>query len=185
MQNEIWKSVKGYEGLYEVSNLGNVKSIDRFIERSNQWGKYIQKYKGKILKNVLHPNGYFRVDIQGKLFSVHRLVAENFILNKDISKEVNHKDGNKLNNHVDNLEWVTHSENIRHADRTGLRNMPKGENHASYGRISSKSKKVIDTGTGKIYSGAKEASIEIGMKYINLNNRLRGVIKNDTPLKYM
>jgi len=100
---------------YLVSNLGNVKS----------------KRYNKPLKGFVNNSGYKRVQIgssKNKHF-IHRLVAETF-LKKEFSKEfVNHKDGNKLNNSVDNLEWVTRSENDLHAFRNDLRKSRKGENH--------------------------------------------------------
>lgn len=98
-----WRPVPGYEGFYEVSNSGQVKSIYR--------------YK-KILKPMISNTGYERVDLfknkVRKQFSVHRLVAMAFIDNKDKKPFVNHKDENKRNNNVDNLEWVTHIENCHY-----------------------------------------------------------------------
>lgn len=78
-------------------------------------GKVINKKSRKELKGQLNGKGYLRVSIGGKLMFVHRLVAEKFIPNTEEKKQVNHKDGNKLNNNVDNLEWVTNAENRKHA----------------------------------------------------------------------
>ena len=105
---EIWRDIKNYEGIYEVSNLGRIKSISR---------------NGTIKENrILKPNkvmGYSQVGLQKygtrKHKKIHRLVAEAFIPNPENKKEVNHKDGNKANNCVDNLEWVTTSENQLHS----------------------------------------------------------------------
>ncbi|MEI3530091.1 MAG: NUMOD4 domain-containing protein [Bacilli bacterium] len=118
---EIWKDVVGYEGLYRVSNLGRVKSLDCIRRCGN--GECIQK--GIVLKNGFdRGNNYFRTRLSknGKVsdFLVHRLVAQTFIPNPENKPQVNHKDGNKLNNCVDNLEWATGSENIQHAYDTGL-----------------------------------------------------------------
>lgn len=102
---EIWKTINDFKN-YEVSNLGRIKSLPR------------PKTKGGILKSQINKLGYSKITLlkNGKqyLFSIHRLVAEAFISNPNNLPEVNHKDGNKQNNCVDNLEWVTHSENIKH-----------------------------------------------------------------------
>ena len=100
---EEWRDIRGYEGLYQVSNLGRVKSIPR------------EKTKGGILKPLKDTTGYLSVNLykNGKIkrCKIHRLVANNFL-------EVNHKDGNKLNNNLSNLEYVTRSQNILHRFRT-------------------------------------------------------------------
>lgn len=96
--NEIWKPIKGYEGLYEVSNLGRIKSLN-----------YNHTGKEKILKPTKDRYGYLQVTLCKnnikKQYTVHRLVAEAFIDNPDNLPQVNHKDENKQNNNVDNLEW--------------------------------------------------------------------------------
>lgn len=106
--NEEWKDISGYEGLYKVSNLGNVYSF-----KTN-----------KILKTPIGKRGYPNLNLlkngKQKLYVVHRLVAKAFIPNPDNKPEVNHIDGNKTNNCVDNLEWVTSRENTLHARKTGL-----------------------------------------------------------------
>jgi len=105
---EIWKPVVGYEGLYEISNLGKVKSL---------------KYgKERILKSSKNKVGYLMVSLfkdgKHKIYKVHRLVASAFIPNNDLFKtEVNHKDENKENNNIENLEWCTHKYNINYGTR--------------------------------------------------------------------
>lgn len=119
MAKEIWKDIEGYEGLYKVSNLGNVKSADRIVKHS---GKHTRIQKGRILKNLLNAHGYLEVglySIDGKASKqrVHRLVAAAFISNINNKAEVNHIDEVKTNNHVDNLEWCTRIENERHGTK--------------------------------------------------------------------
>lgn len=117
---EIWKDIEGYEGLYQVSNSGRVKSLERYKENHSKLQKVEEKIKTVSIDNI----GYYRVclykDNKLKNARVHRLVAQTFIPNPDNLREVNHKDGNKLNNNIDNLEWVTSSENNKHAWNTGL-----------------------------------------------------------------
>lgn len=107
---EIWKDIKNYEGYYQVSNLGNVKSLSRKIGN-----KY---YKSKMLKKSDN-RGYLQVQLwkhsNMKWSLIHRLVAEAFIPNPEHKLQVNHIDGNKSNNEVSNLEWVSRSENQLHS----------------------------------------------------------------------
>ena len=115
---EIWKDIEGYENKYQVSNLGNVKSLETWTG-----DKYIRREK--ILKNMVYGNGYYYVCLSknGKVkkYKVNRLVAQAFIPNPDNKPFTNHIDGDKLNNNVDNLEWCTQSENMKHASMIGLR----------------------------------------------------------------
>ncbi len=109
---EIWKDIIGHEGTYQVSNLGRVKSLNRIIIYSNGC---VHNQHGKILSGFINTNGYKSIDLyknkKSKKYYIHRLVAEAFIPNPNNLPEVNHKDENKLNNIVDNLEWCTSSEN--------------------------------------------------------------------------
>lgn len=112
---EIWKDIKDYEGKYQVSNLGRVKSLDRIINFSD--GR-VRKFSGKLLKPALAGNGYFFVTLasnqNNKRCYVHRLVAEAFIPNSKNLPQVNHLDENKTNNTASNLEWCTAKENINY-----------------------------------------------------------------------
>lgn len=115
---EIWKDIPEYEGLYQVSNLGRIKSLERFI------------YKGhhnteKILKQTKCKNGYYYVslckDKKVKIIQVHRLVAITFLNNPDNLQIINHIDGNKENNNINNLEWCSYSHNEKEAYKIGLK----------------------------------------------------------------
>ena len=118
---EIWKSVKGFEGFYEVSDLGRVRSVKRTVLYKD--GRMF-KYESVLLKKTKDPRGYLQVGFNknGKKSThrIHRLVAENFIFNNSNDKEVNHIDGVKENNRLDNLEWVTSSENTKKGYELGL-----------------------------------------------------------------
>lgn len=119
--DEEWRDVSGYEGLYQVSNLGRVRSLDRW--RKNGSGEY--KQKGRILNQGDTTTGYKQIvlnkDKKRKTLKVHRLVAIAFIPNPENKPNVNHIDGNPHNNKVENLEWCTQSENVQHAYDTGLK----------------------------------------------------------------
>lgn len=110
---EIWKSIKGFEGLYEISNIGNVRSVDRLV--NNKSGKSLKK--GRQLKPHIS-NGYYGVilskDNKTVKKNIHRLVAEAFIPNPNNLPQINHKDEDKLNNIYTNLEWCDCKYNINY-----------------------------------------------------------------------
>lgn len=107
---EIWKNVSGYEGTYQVSNLGRVKRL-------------FKNGKENILSGKKDKDGYIEVILSSnqkkKYYRLHRLVAEAFVPNLESKPQINHKDRNKQNNSVDNLEWVSGSENVAHTFVTG------------------------------------------------------------------
>lgn len=124
-KQELWKPVVGFEGLYEVSNLGQIKSLQR---TKNNKGK-IQQVPKRILAQAQtnYPSVSLWSDGVLKVKKVHRIVAEAWIPNPLNKSEVNHIDANRLNNCFDNLEWVTRQENCTHAKVNKL--MPSGKNH--------------------------------------------------------
>lgn len=128
---EEWRDIKGFEGYYQASNSGQIRSVDRFVLRKD--GRY-QICKGRILRpfqgtTCNYLSIQFSKDNIPSKHLIHRLIAYTFLdLNPESKLEVNHKDGNRHNNSVDNLEIVTHQQNIDHSIRTGLKN-DYGENH--------------------------------------------------------
>jgi hypothetical protein len=139
---EIWKDIPGYEGIYQASSLGRIKSLKRIAELRY---KYKRTIRERILKLVPDNFGYYKVSLHKdkkiKTIKVHKLVALTFIKNEENKREVNHIDGNKKNNKPDNLEWCSRSENMKHAFKNGLHNQLKGERH---GKSKLKKKDVIN-----------------------------------------
>ncbi len=122
--SETWKDIDGWKGLYQISDEGRVRSLDRVVYCGN--GPRVNI--GRIMKCSISPKGYvtcvLRFNGKFKGYSVHRLVAIHFIDNPNNLPEVNHKDGNKQNNCKGNLEWATSSGNKKHACETGLNAPP-------------------------------------------------------------
>lgn len=177
---EIWKDIKGYEGYYKISNLGRIKSFygnEKFISTYNNNRGYI------MVRLSLNKNrGYFLV---------HRLIALHFIANEENKRTVNHKDGNKLNNKISNLEWATYSENERHAIRTGLKVYKKGKDSCLYGKIDkdARHKKGViqytkDNIFVKEYCSAMEAERNTGIGHVAISHCLRGNSKTSGGYKW-
>lgn len=151
---EIWINIKRYENIYQVSNLGRVR-------RLNKWfgNRYIDDIH--ILKQSINKYGYCKVTLQKngkkKMFSVHRLVAETFISNPSNLPQVNHKDGNKLNNNIWNLEWCTSHQNILHAVSTGLRVKTTNKKTKQYD---------LNRNLIKIWDSARKAELNLKINHI-------------------
>ena len=120
--SEEWKDIAGYEGFYQVSNHGRVRSLDREQIQMSRHGTIMTKlYRGSVITATNNGSGYMIVGLseggKRKNHYVHRLVAEAFVPNPDGLDEVNHKDFNKANNTVDNLEWVNRSGNVHYSQK--------------------------------------------------------------------
>lgn len=174
MTTEKWYSICGYAGYYEISDTGIVRSIPRVINILNG-GK--RKLTGKIIKPRPNNCGYLEVRLSmfGMLTTkfVHILLAEIFIPNPENKKEINHIDGNKLNNSIENLEWVTHAENIKHAYKLGLC------------KVENKQIPVVDICTGKEFKSVKQAAELNNIPYSTCKGYLNGFRKNKTCLRYL
>lgn len=127
---EVWKDVKGYEGLYQVSNLGRVRSLDRIVSR-NKRGSFL--LRGKLASFYTDKDGYLGIGLtknkKQTSYRAHRIVTDVFVPNPHNKPEVNHINGIKHDNRAVNLEWSTSSENQKHAFRTGLQKAYKGEDN--------------------------------------------------------
>ena len=156
---EIWRDIEGYEGLYQVSNFGRVKTF--------KWGNK------KIMRMGTTNFGYHSVQITkdgiGKHFPVHRLVALNFIPNPENKRCVNHIDGNKTNNKLENLEWCTYSENNKHAYKLGLR--------VTTGNEGRPKKKVKCVETGEIMESINSAARKYNCSRWHLADCCKGLRK--------
>lgn len=210
---EIWKDIKGYEGYYQVSNLGRVRSLDRIIPHKKN---IQQKRNGYIMKLIVNKRGYSRIGLLkfGKQIykSVHRLVAEAFLENESNFPIVMHiVESMPLLNNVGNLKWGTHKENRIDTFLKGRDNIVKGEKHhffgkpsinygkkgvlnhlygkkgATFGRkgeFAGRSKIVLNLQTGIYYYGVESAANTIGENTKRLRNMLLNIIKNRTPFIY-
>lgn len=175
---EKWKSIPGYEGLYLVSDMGQVKSIIAYTRIINRYGHEIKIYKGeKILKQLTKRRGYVAVNLysNGKMrtIAVHKLVALAFLSNKEGYDQVNHLDADKKNNSVSNLQWCNQLQNMEHAKVNKLVKAPAGKDHY-------KSVKILNTLENKYYTSISEAAKENGLNKDILSAMLRGRLKNTT-----
>lgn len=169
MQIETWKWIPDYEGRYQVSNHGRVKS-------------FLFSKEGKLVKPDIVGNGYARVHLQfGRTFLVHRIVAQAFIPNTLDAPTVNHKDGIKTNNYVENLEWSTYSDNMKHSWRNldSYRNrkvsLPRGEDSASAKLTSAKVREIR-----AIYAIGNTSQQKLAIIYGVSKPAIRCVLKRKT-----
>lgn len=138
----VWKDIKGFEGFYQISSEGKIRSLDRYTK--HKCGK-IQFNKGKELKINTNNKGYLYIMLyknsKYKKFYIHRLVAETFLEQNEFKNEVNHKDGNPKNNNLENLEYVTHKENMIHMSKV----LNKGSRRKVKATFKDKSEKIFET----------------------------------------
>lgn len=186
---EIWKDIKGYEGLYQVSNLGNIKAL--YKEWFTGLNNNILRTKKEHLLILKNNNKYQQVELykksKYKRTSVHRLVAIHFIKNPKDYPCVNHINAIRHDNRIENLEWCTYSQNSRHAVKLGLIKYNYGENHymsKNKGENHFGSKKIIDTNKNIIYNSVREASESTEYSYKYLSRMLTGERRNKTNLIY-
>ena len=159
---EIWKDIKDYEGLYKVSNLGQVKSLN-----------YLHTGKEQVLKPDKDKLGYLQISLckNGKIkrFKIHRLVAMMFLENLENKPCINHLDCNPSNNNVDNLEWCTQQENIQYASKLGR--IKNGKEIIPVVAIN------LTTGEQTYYNSQYEAAKQLNLYVSNINKVLKGRLK--------
>lgn len=162
LPNESWIDVNGFKGLFQLSNYGRIKSLHRIVKN----GSGYRRKSEKIVLSAPNKKGYYRKnfikDNKRITFYISRIVALHFSNNINNKSEVNHIDGNKNNNHISNLEWVTRIENITHALRTGLRKIKQ------VNQTDPISQKVI-----RIFSNTHEVSKYLNIKYDWAKNIIR------------
>jgi len=160
---EIWKDIKGYEGLYQVSNEGRVKALSRVVK--SRWGTP-KPLKEKEIREIVDSLGYSRLSLSKdgnvKTHKIHRLVAEAFLVGKG---HINHIDGNKQNNHVSNLEFCTQRENNIHAQETGL-------------KPSKYYIPIVCNETGELFESQADLARSLGISGIMVSSYIRGNMKN-------
>lgn len=182
MKNEVWKAIQGHDGFYEVSNIGRVKRISRIGHNPtapNEIDRFYTIIKNKILK-LGNSKGYKRICIYRENkryhYHVHRLVAMAFIPTVDGKPWVNHKDGNKANNVVENLEWCSQSENVLHYRNV----LGKGANHflgKKFGLAPCSKKVLCKKVTGEIvgeFDSLVRAALVLGINKKNITGNLIG-----------
>ena len=173
MKKEIWKDIPGYEKLYQVSNLGNIRSLDKRIKCK---GKGTRLLKGKVKKQDVSVHGYCQINLTRekgtRKFFVHRLVLMAFV--GDSKLPVNHKNGNKLDNRLENIEYCTYSENTKHAYKNGLLK-PLSSEKAHKSKLNKK--KVLQI--RKLYS-QNESEKTLACKYNVSQSTINRIVNNIT-----
>ena len=173
MREEIWKDIEDYEGLYQVSNFGRVKSVERWVYSGK--GNSTKRLNPELIKSQAINHGYSVVTIwkdnKIKMMKIHRLVCQAFTLNPNNKPCVNHIDGVKTNNYVENLEWCTYSENHKHAYKNGLMT---GYFQGKFGKDNSKSRPVfqINPKSGDVirgYDAIMDAHRDTGISFSNIS----------------
>lgn len=175
---EIWKDLENYEGFYKISNLGNIKGLLLYDRHKDIYNK-----REKILKPDVTSKGYLRVTLckngVKKRYTVHRLVAQNFIENPNNLSQINHINGIKTDNRADNLEWCTNGENEKHAYKIGLKAKKFGEENPKHKSIIAIN---LITKEEKIYGSIIDAVKELNIGYNTIIYILKG--KTKKPKKY-
>lgn len=171
--NEIWKDIQGFQG-YQVSNCGRIKSLSRLVKGKGGGMRIVPELIRKLQTTIW---GYYKIilkDDNGDMIDLaaQRIVAKAFLPVIAGKPHVNHKDGNKKNNCVENLEWCDRSENQKHAYQMGL-------------QVNPNRKIVLNVSAGVYYDSAKEAAFYGNYNYHTLRSMLNGDNRNKSPFIYV
>jgi len=176
-EKEIWKDVVGYEGIYQVSDIGNVRSLDRVLPHDRNGNKRF--VNGKSINKYICSSGYYVVSMGNSKNHIkrycHKLVLEAFTPNPENKLQGNHIDGIKSNNKLSNLEWVTPKENIAHAFRIGL---ARGGSFGKFGEKHHRSKAILQFDKNNNYiaefGSIREAARSNNLSDSNIVKALKG-----------
>ena len=169
-----WKDIAGYEGIYQINEYGFIKSLSRVVKNNGSYSGSIRK-KERILKHSINRYGYCVITLQKngvrQFKLIHRLVSETFISNPNKYKEVNHKDLDKSNNHISNLEWCSRSYNINHYYQNS--NKTSKYKGVSYSSDRNKWCAYIDIDKKRIMLGRFDSEEEANDSRLNFINKLK------------
>lgn len=186
MSTEIWRDVQGYEGLYQVSNMGNVRSLDRTVKQLSRCGNpTIHHYKGRILKPSYDKDGYvmahFKVNGKHVNMKVHRLVASSFCDRPDGCDVVDHINANPRDNRAENLRWCTAKQNVHYAIESGHLDLVKNSEILQAHKVREKNRKAVSVkiicDDGRIFASEVEAAAALGCSQTNIYSAISGRIR--------
>lgn len=187
MENEVWKDIPNYEGLYQVSNLGRIKSITHFVENKTTYGG-IYTVRGKII-NPKVDKGYYRCSLtknkEKKMVAVHRMVAMAFIPNPENKPFINHINGNTKDNRMENLEWCTQKYNIQQSFKNGQQKPTwKGKTGAKCPNSKKVNQYDLEGKFIKQWDCIRDVERELNIFAINISKCCRGIYKTAGNYKW-
>lgn len=186
MSTEVWRDVQGYEGLYQVSNIGNVRSLDRTVKQLSRCGNQaIHHYKGRTLKLSHDKDGYlavtFKVNGKQAPMKVHRLVASAFCYKPDGCDVVDHINSNRGDNRAENLRWCTAKQNVHYAIESGHLDLVKNSEILQTCKVREKNRKAVCVkivcDDGRLFASEVEAAEALGCSQTSIYSAISGRIR--------